>query len=140
MFPFVLGSLLQRIGFAWTVRVWAAATLVAFSGSILTLRPRRPVLSQRAAKYPPIDLSWFKSPVVIVMVRLQFGKGERREPPLTCRTVVVRGRLCDRTGLLPSGHLPSHLHFISRVTHQDYDRPCYPQRLEYGWIADRRMV
>ncbi|KAM0750692.1 MFS general substrate transporter [Meredithblackwellia eburnea MCA 4105] len=75
VFPYMIGSLLQRYGFAWTIRVWAIFTFVCYSCCLLTLRPRIPITSRRSVKLPPIKVSWLLSPVVVIMCITVFIAG-----------------------------------------------------------------
>ncbi|PWN41611.1 MFS general substrate transporter [Ceraceosorus guamensis] len=54
IFPLVLNKLLQRVGFAWTLRVMSLYSLILAGGSILLLKPRLPVRRPTALPRNPL--------------------------------------------------------------------------------------
>ncbi|KAK4701779.1 hypothetical protein P7C70_g4451, partial [Phenoliferia sp. Uapishka_3] len=76
VFPFLIGGLLEKVGFAWTVRIWAAFTCVAFGCALLTLRPRLPVAKPKRGesrgRFLPLDLSFLWTPTVLIMCATTF--------------------------------------------------------------------
>lgn len=70
-FPLMLGALLEKVGFAWTCRVWALLTLVIYAGCVVTLKPRLPVVKPakgERGRFLPLEWSWAWHPVVLVTV------------------------------------------------------------------------
>ncbi|KAI5474232.1 MFS monocarboxylate transporter [Pseudohyphozyma bogoriensis] len=73
--PFAIGSLLDGVGFRWTVRFWACWTLVTFTLAIATMRPRLPIVKIRSedrGNFAPIDVSFAKNPIVWLMCGTAF--------------------------------------------------------------------
>lgn len=69
LFPFLLGTLLEKLGFAWMVRIWSGITGLAFTASLLTLKPRLPVPKRiNRGEFIPMDMRFLYNPTVIVMV------------------------------------------------------------------------
>ncbi|EJT98603.1 MFS general substrate transporter [Dacryopinax primogenitus] len=62
-FPPLVGLLLERVGFRWTLRLWALAFAVFTAIAILFMKPRLPLITVRQARSAPIDLSYLKSPI-----------------------------------------------------------------------------
>ncbi|ORY55169.1 MFS general substrate transporter [Leucosporidium creatinivorum] len=75
VFPFLLNSLLEKVGFAWTCRVWALITFVIFGGCVATLRPRLPAVKP-AVRGPWVtrgtNFSFAWHPTVILMYFITF--------------------------------------------------------------------
>ncbi|GAA5905649.1 uncharacterized protein JCM6883_005396 [Sporobolomyces salmoneus] len=72
VFPFVLGALLDKVGFVWTVRVWSLVCAVAFSVSLYFIRPRIPpprfAKGQPRPKWFLINVKALNHPVNYVMI------------------------------------------------------------------------
>lgn len=71
-FPLLLGALLEKVGFGWTIRIWALITLFAYSGSVYLLEPRIPpvkkIRREDRGKFLPVSWAFLSEPVVIFMV------------------------------------------------------------------------
>lgn len=69
-----VGKLLDKGGFPWTILIWAAFTFVTYGLALMTLKPRLPVRTptrgEARGKFMPVDTSFLKSPIVIIMARL----------------------------------------------------------------------
>ncbi|KAL8276316.1 hypothetical protein RQP46_011282 [Phenoliferia psychrophenolica] len=76
VFPFLIGNLLDKVGFAWTVRIWAGFTFITFGLALLFLKPRlparRPTRGEARGKFMPVDLTFLKSPIVWIMCATTF--------------------------------------------------------------------
>ncbi|EPT01088.1 hypothetical protein FOMPIDRAFT_1049074 [Fomitopsis schrenkii] len=51
-FPFLFQTLLERVGFRWTLRVWALAILLTISFAILGMQPRLPIPKYQRGQRP----------------------------------------------------------------------------------------
>ncbi len=59
VFPYLISGLLERVGFAWTTRIWALITLTTLAPAVWMCRPRLPPIKPTAdTPYAPIDLKF----------------------------------------------------------------------------------
>ncbi|ORY74135.1 major facilitator superfamily domain-containing protein [Protomyces lactucae-debilis] len=61
--PFLLSALLEHVGFAWTMRIWAAIYTIFGSIAVYFLRPRIPARLQVATKVRYPSLRFLKAPL-----------------------------------------------------------------------------
>ncbi|ORY55170.1 major facilitator superfamily domain-containing protein [Leucosporidium creatinivorum] len=73
--PFLIGGLLERVGFSWMCRIWALITFTIYVGCMFSLRPRLPV-SKPEQRAPWLsrgtDLSFAWNPIVLLMSATTF--------------------------------------------------------------------
>lgn len=64
VFPFILNTLLEKVGLRWTLRIWAIGTSMCSAIALLGMRNRLPVpkysTTQRRPKFIPPSLKWLK--------------------------------------------------------------------------------
>ncbi|KAI0788899.1 major facilitator superfamily domain-containing protein [Abortiporus biennis] len=67
LFPFIANALLDRVGFRWTLRIWAALQTVLGGGALLAVQPRVPLPrfghGQRRPPIIPPRVQFVKRPV-----------------------------------------------------------------------------
>lgn len=65
VFPFILNTLLEKVGLRWTLRIWAIGTSMCSAIALLGMRNRLPVpkysTTQRRPKFIPPSLKWLKN-------------------------------------------------------------------------------
>lgn len=74
VFPPILGILLDRVGFRWTLRIWAIAFVIFSGTAVWFIKPRLPVPSRREPRRAPADLSYLRNPlwaVVAITILIQ---------------------------------------------------------------------
>ena len=73
VFPFILNALLDKVGLAWTLRIWAIVTTIFCGIALLGLRPRLPVPKyphgSRRPRFIPPQLGFVKTPLFWSVVR-----------------------------------------------------------------------
>ncbi|KZT57503.1 MFS general substrate transporter [Calocera cornea HHB12733] len=67
LFPVVVGALLEKSGFRWTLRIWAVLFGIFTGLATWFVRPRVPVSRVRHARLAPIDWTFFKHPSFIIV-------------------------------------------------------------------------
>lgn len=89
VFPFMLNSLLEKVGFRWTLRVYAFGSTLATAIGLLGMRSRFPTpkynATQKRPKLIPPHLGWLKSPLF-----LSFVSPPRRVVPPVCTALFAR--------------------------------------------------
>ncbi|KAF9560048.1 MFS general substrate transporter [Agrocybe pediades] len=72
IFPLVMGALLDKVGFRWTLRIWSIVFGICCAAAILGLKPRvpirKPTLDIPRPPLFPKDLYFLKSPVLLGVV------------------------------------------------------------------------
>ncbi|OBZ73693.1 putative transporter ESBP6 [Grifola frondosa] len=67
MFPFLLNALLDRVGFRWTLRIWAIGVTIISSIALLGIRPRLPIPRYRSGqsrpRFIPPKMKFIKAPL-----------------------------------------------------------------------------
>ncbi|KZT57502.1 MFS general substrate transporter, partial [Calocera cornea HHB12733] len=61
LFPVLLGTLLERTGFRWTMRIWAGLVTVFAGTALWVVKPRIRPSRARGARMAPVDWSFFKN-------------------------------------------------------------------------------
>lgn len=81
VFPFMLNTLLEKVGLRWTLRIWAIGTSACSAVALLGMRSRFPVpkysATQRRPKIIPPHLDWLKTPLFWSFVSLYTYLGTR---------------------------------------------------------------
>ncbi|KAF8306442.1 MFS general substrate transporter [Clavulina sp. PMI_390] len=68
VFPIVMNSLLERLDFRWTLRIWSGFLLVFGGVCILGIKPRLPIApTVQMGPIVPMDMSFMKAPMFIIM-------------------------------------------------------------------------
>ncbi|GAA6000233.1 hypothetical protein JCM10207_007918 [Rhodosporidiobolus poonsookiae] len=70
-FPFLLSALLNKTGFAWTLRIWSFLTLTVFSVSVYLIKPRVPppkrINQGERGPWLAVDPKVLLNPILIAM-------------------------------------------------------------------------
>jgi hypothetical protein len=63
--------MLEKIGYAWTIRAWALITLSISGFAMLGLKPRLPLPPKGAPRssFLPKNVTWWRDPVFAAVVR-----------------------------------------------------------------------
>ena len=75
-FPFLFQTLLERVGFRWTLRFWALAILVTIGFAIMGMQPRLPVPKYQRGQRPrfiPPQMHFLKTSLFWLLVRRPFA-------------------------------------------------------------------
>ncbi|KAI0332503.1 MFS general substrate transporter [Cubamyces sp. BRFM 1775] len=66
-FPFILNTMLDKLGLAWTLRIWAIGSTLCAGLALLGMRPRLPVPkftgNQRRPRFIPPQLGFLRNPI-----------------------------------------------------------------------------
>ncbi|GAA5932290.1 uncharacterized protein JCM15063_001181 [Sporobolomyces koalae] len=73
-FPFLIGNLLDKYGFAWMCRIWALVTAIVFAFAIVFIKPRVPLRKPAGPrpKWFMIDFKTINNPIVWTMAITTF--------------------------------------------------------------------
>ncbi|KZT57500.1 MFS general substrate transporter [Calocera cornea HHB12733] len=72
VFPPIIGVLLQRVGFRWTLRIWAATFAIVVGFALFYMRPRHSAASMRANGNTIVDWKRFSNPTLVATVPTVF--------------------------------------------------------------------
>jgi len=67
LFPPLLGTLLEKAGFRWTLRIWGAAFAVFAGAAIWFIQPRIPASRSRDIRVAPVDWSFLVHPTFLII-------------------------------------------------------------------------
>lgn len=70
-FPLILGAMLDKVGYGWTMRIWALITLLASGVAMIGLKPRLPLPPKGSMRAPliPRGVTFWREPVFTLVVR-----------------------------------------------------------------------
>ncbi|KAI0694845.1 MFS general substrate transporter [Earliella scabrosa] len=123
VFPFMINSLLNKVGLRWTLRILAISTSLCSAIVLPAVRSRFPIPkfspTQRRPKLIPPQMDWFWSPLFMSFVATAFLQGVAQFPvslyiamfaramsdPFTATVILALFNLSATVGQILLGHL-----------------------------------
>ncbi|KDQ20064.1 hypothetical protein BOTBODRAFT_27484 [Botryobasidium botryosum FD-172 SS1] len=67
IFPILLNILLQKMGWRWTLRIWALGTAIPGGIAVWCVKGRIPIVKNQPSQVKPVSLSFLRAPLFIAI-------------------------------------------------------------------------